>query len=85
MGAYQAVKEELSQVRKRQRDQDEAKMTKRIKKRENQRVWVIKEIIELNARIDEPIRCWKVKKTKKKFIIAFRLPLEAYTSLNLDI
>jgi tryptophan 2,3-dioxygenase len=85
MGAYQAVKEELSQVRKRQRDQDEAKMTKRIKEREKQRVWAIKEIIESNARMDEPIRCWKVRKMKKKFIIAFRLPLEAYTSLTLDI
>jgi hypothetical protein len=84
MTAYQAVREELNQVRTRQREIDVAKMTTRIKKREKQRVWAIEEIIRSNAENDEPIRCRRVKRTRKSLVIAIRLPLDAYTSLNLE-
>ena len=49
-------------------------MTKRIKKRKDQRVWAIKQVIKSNRQADEPVRVRKVKKTKKKYIISIKLP-----------
>jgi hypothetical protein len=80
--AYVAVQEELKQVRNRQRAEDEEKMSRRVKKNKDQRVWAIEEIIRSNAAVDDPVRVRKVKKTKGKFIIAFRLPLDAMNMIN---
>jgi hypothetical protein len=82
MTAYVTVQEELKQVRKRQRAEDEGKMSRRVKKHKDQRVWAIEDIIRSNAAVDDPVRVRKVKKTKGKFIIAFRLPLDAMNMIT---
>jgi hypothetical protein len=82
MTAYVAVQDELKQVRKRQREVDEGKMIRRVKKTQNQRVWAIEQIIRSNAEADDPVRVWKVRKTRWKYIIAFRLPLDALNKIN---
>jgi hypothetical protein len=81
--AYTTVAEELKQVRKRIRDEDDAKMAKRIKKNKDQRVWAIEQVIESNRQADEPVRVKKVKKTKKRYIISIRLPWEAFDKINI--
>jgi hypothetical protein len=82
MTAYVAVQDELKQVRKRQREVDEGKMIRRVKKTQNQRVWAIEQIIRSNAEADDLVRVWKVRKTRWKYIIAFRLPLDALNKIN---
>jgi hypothetical protein len=84
MTAYEAVKRELTEVRKRRRTEEEAKMSKRIKKNVNQRVWAIEEVIRLNTEADTRPRVRKVKKTKRKFIIAIRLPCETLAKLDIN-
>jgi hypothetical protein len=81
--AYTTVAEELKQVRKRIRDEDDAKMAKRIKKNKDQRVWAIKQLIKSNRQADEPVRVKKVKKIKKKYIISIRVPWEAFGKINI--
>jgi hypothetical protein len=58
-------------------------MTKRIKKRKDQRVWAIKQVIKSNRQADEPVRVRKVKKTKKKYIISIKLPWEVFDKINI--
>ena len=81
--AYTTVAEELKQVRKRIRDEDDAKMAKRIKKNKDQRAWPIKQVITSNRQVDEPVRVKKVKKTNKKYIISIRLPWDAFDKVNI--
>jgi hypothetical protein len=58
-------------------------MTKRIKKRKDQRVWAIEQVIKSNRQADEPVRVRKVKKTKKKYIISIKLPWEVFDKINI--
>jgi hypothetical protein len=77
MAAYNTIKKKVKQVRKRQRDEDDTKLAKRVKKNKDQRVWAIEEIIEQNARMDDPIGVRKLRKNRKLYIIAIKVPWEA--------
>lgn len=82
--AHTAISEELKQVRKRQRDQDDAKLSKGVKKNENQRVWTIEQVMASNAEADEPIRIRKVEKDRSTYKIAIKLPWDAWNRLRID-